>query len=158
MRDAPWFLLSALVIALDQLTKFLIRSNLSLGESIPNSGFVRLTHVTNSGGAFGLFAGRNFPLILAAAVGILVIFLYYRYPPRESTLLRLSLALMLGGAIGNLVDRLRQGYVTDFVDLTLWPVFNLADSSITIGVVALGYYLIFCSKDEPQSVKQRRRE
>jgi|GEM_PF-989694 signal peptidase II len=125
----------------DQATKLLVVLNMHPGESIPDSGFFRLTYVTNSGSAFGLFPNQTLFLILTSFVGIGVLLLFYRINPVNSIILRLSLGLQLGGAIGNLVDRVRLGYVVDFIDVGAWPVFNLADSAIMIGLVGLFWTL-----------------
>ena len=135
------------VIGLDQLTKYLIRANMGLGESIPREGIFRITYVTNTGGAFGIFASQTFLLALIAVIGISVFLIYLRYIPLKSRLLKIGLGLDLGGAIGNLIDRLRlEGKVTDFIDIGPWPVFNVADSAIVVGTILIAYYLLFVSQ------------
>jgi len=135
------------VIGLDQLTKYLIRANMGLGESIPREGIFRITYVTNTGGAFGIFASQTFLLALIAVIGISVFLVYLRYIPLKSRLLKIGLGLDLGGAIGNLIDRLRlEGKVTDFIDIGPWPVFNVADSAIVVGTILIAYYLLFVSQ------------
>ena len=131
----------------------LIRANMSLGQSIPSEGILRLTYVTNTGGAFGLFANHTLPLILTAILAVVVLFLYYRHLPLENHLFRTALGLQLGGAAGNLIDRLYSGRVTDFIDIGMWPVFNLADSAIVIGVIIVVFLLLFGSR-----VKRRVRK
>lgn len=145
-RTLPLFLIALTVIGVDQLSKYLVRANMELGQSIPSEGLVRLTYTTNTGGAFGLFANQTFLLALAAVVAITVLVLYLRYLPRGSTLLHVGLGLDLGGAIGNLIDRVRLGEVTDFIDIGAWPVFNLADSAIVVGTFLIVYYLLFAAK------------
>jgi len=132
----PLVILLATLTA-DQVTKLLVVLNMHLGQSIPASGFFRLTYVTNSGSAFGLFPNQTLFLILASFVGIGVLLIFYRTHATNSIILRLSIGLQIGGAIGNLVDRVRLGYVVDFIDLGAWPVFNLADSAIMVGLVGL---------------------
>ena len=146
IRGLPLFLIATLVIAADQVTKYLVRANMELGESIPAEGTVRITYTTNTGGAFGLFANQTFLLAMAAVVGIAVLVLYLRFLPPGSKLLKLGLGLDLGGAIGNLIDRLRLGEVTDFIDLGIWPVFNLADASIVVGTILIAFYLLLASR------------
>jgi signal peptidase II len=149
VRTTQSFLLIILavsVIALDQLTKYLVRANMEWGQSIPSEGFIRLTYTTNTGGAFGIFANQTFLLAIAAVLGILVFLVYFRYIPLENRLLKVGLGLDLGGAIGNLIDRLRFGEVTDFIDIGPWPVFNVADSAIVVGTVFIVYYLIFIAQ------------
>jgi len=143
MNALPLFLISMGVIGLDQLTKYLIRAYMTPETSIPEEGFIRLTYTTNSGGAFGLLANQTFLLILAVFIAIAIVVLYLRYLPADSMLLKVGLGLDLGGAVGNLIDRLRFGEVTDFIDIGAWPVFNIADSSITVGTVIIAYYLLF---------------
>ena len=149
-KDLAFILLAAVVVAIDQTTKHLIRANLMVGESIPQGGFIRLTYVTNTGGAFGLFANQTFLMILTATIGIIALILYYWYPPFENAWLRSSLALQLGGAVGNLIDRVRLGYVTDFIDVRVWPVFNIADSAIVVGAGIFIFFMLFLAKDERQ--------
>ena len=143
LADAVFLLVAAAVIALDQASKYLVRANLSPGESFPEEGLLRITNVSNTGAAFGIFQGQTFLLVAATAVGLATIALYYLYPPMEHAAVRLALGLQLGGAIGNLADRLRQGKVTDFIDFRFWPAFNVADSSIVIGVsIIVGFFLL----------------
>ena len=135
------------VIGLDQLTKYLVRAHMELGQSIPREGIFRLTYTTNTGGAFGIFANQAFLLAMAAVIGIAVFLVYLRYIPLKSRLLKIGLGLDLGGAIGNLIDRLRlEGKVTDFIDVGPWPVFNVADMSIVVGTIIIAYYLLFVAQ------------
>ena len=131
--------LVALIVTLvaDQATKGLVARTMSPGQSIPDAGVLRVTYVTNSGSAFGLFPNQTLFLILASLVGIGVLLVFYRTHPVASFVLRLSLGLQLGGAVGNLVDRVRLGHVVDFIDVGAWPVFNLADSAIVVGLFGL---------------------
>ena len=144
-------ILAVSVVALDQLTKYLVRANMEWGQSIPSEGFARLTYTTNTGGAFGIFANQTFLLAVAAVLGILVFLVYFRYIPLESTLLKVGLGLDLGGAVGNLIDRLRFGEVTDFIDIGPWPVFNVADSAIVVGTIIIAYYLLFTAQKKARS-------
>ena len=146
-------LIALLVVAADQLSKIWIRSNLLVGQSLFEAGFFRITHVHNTGAAFGLFQGQSFLLTIVALVGITVLLVYAlvfyrRFPLSGKRLGRPVLGLVLGGAVGNLIDRLRFGYVTDFIDVGLWPAFNLADSAITIGVILLAYSLLRSARAE----------
>jgi signal peptidase II len=145
-RGLPLFLIALSVIGLDQLSKYLIRANMEIGQSIPSEGSVGLHYTTNTGGAFGLFANQTFLLSMAAVIGIAVLVLYLRYLPPRSTLLNVGLGLDLGGAIGNLIDRLRLGAVTDFINVGFWPVFNLADSAIVVGTFLTAFYLLFAAR------------
>ena len=131
---------------LDQLSKYLVRANMDLGESLPAEGFFRITYATNSGSAFGLFPNQTVLLILASAFGISFLVFFYRSHPLPGALLKLALGLQLGGAFGNLLDRVRVGHVVDFIDVGAWPIFNLADSAILVGI-ALLVRMIFSSMD-----------
>ena len=132
---------AALIVAFDQWTKFLVRSNLEFGEfwiPIPElAPYLRIIHWNNTGAAFGLFpAGGQIFTIIAVLVS-LAILVYFPRVPLQQGLLKVALSLELGGALGNLIDRLTLGTVTDFIAVAQIPVFNVADASITIGVVLL---------------------
>ena len=133
-RDWTLLQLAALALALDQLTKFVVRQTLETYHSWPATGLFRFTHIHNTGSAFGLFQDQNLPLLFVSLVGVLVLAYIYQTQDRTTWLLRVSIALMLGGALGNLIDRIHQGHVTDFIDVGPWPVFNLADSAIVVGL------------------------
>ncbi len=154
-----WLLIPivGLVYALDQLTKFWAEEELCHSRSIPAEGPFQLTCSFNTGTAFGLFPDQTILLILASFVGVGVLLFVYRHHPVPGPLLRISLGLQLGGAIGNLTDRLRFGQVTDFVKLGPWPVFNLADASIVVGVIMLVWLFVFSgdwTKKRPQEVEE----
>ncbi len=151
--DLLFFLVAAAVVALDQFTKWLVRTNLALGESWPHhsTGFVRIIHVVNSGAAFGILQGQTSFLIVTSLIGLGAILLYYIYPPMEHGIIRLALGMQLGGAIGNLIDRVRVREVTDFIDIGRWPTFNVADASITISIIAV---LIFFALQEADVAKK----
>ncbi len=140
------------MVALDQVTKYLVRTNLSLGESFPEEGPVRITYVTNTGAAFGILQGQTLFLMVTTFFGLAAILLYHLYPPMEHGILRLALGLQLGGAVGNLADRVRlDGKVTDFVDIGPWPNFNVADSSIVVGVtVIIAFFLLIEGRHRAQ--------
>tara|TARA_B100000315_G_scaffold170833_1_gene159341 strand:+ start:1611 stop:2330 length:720 start_codon:yes stop_codon:yes gene_type:complete len=150
-KDLLLLQLAALVFLTDQFTKFLVREFLAFRESYPGEGLFRITHTFNTGSAFGLFRDQNFPLILVSVVGITVLALIYRGQRRHTDLLRLSLGLQVGGATGNLLDRLRLGHVTDFLDIGAWPIFNVADASIVTGLALLAWILL-------KSDRERERE
>jgi len=145
-RGLLLFVIALSLVAIDQISKYLVRANMELEQPIPSKGIFRLTYTTNAGGAFGLFANQTFLLAMAAVIGIFVLLIYLRYLPLDSTLLKVGLGLDLGGAIGNLIDRLRFGVVTDFIHIGAWPVFNLADSAIVVGTFLIAYYLLFAAK------------
>ena len=141
------------VLILDQVTKALILAHLPLGGSIAViPGFFDLTHVHNPGGAFGFLAGmsaevRSLLFVAVSLVAAGLILYFYWQTPHGQRFLSVGLALIFGGAVGNLVDRMRFGIVVDFLDVyagTLhWPAFNVADSAITIGVGIFAYHILF---------------
>jgi signal peptidase II len=136
-----------LVVVADQLTKLWIRSNLLVGESLFEAGIFQIVRVQNTGSSFGLFKGHSFALIIVAFVGIafllvFTLFLYRRFFPVDNLLGRLALGLILGGTIGNLIDRLRFDGVTDFISLGWWPAFNIADSAIVVGAIIFACSLL----------------
>jgi signal peptidase II len=142
-NDLVFFTVASLIVVLDQLTKYLVRANLALGESVPDEGPLRITYVTNTGAAFGILQGQTLFLMVTTFFGLAAILLYYLYPPMEHGVLRLALGLQLGGAVGNLADRVRLGKVTDFIDVGPWPSFNVADSSIVVGVtIIISFFLL----------------
>ena len=133
-------LIALVVIALDQLTKRAVQQNLALGEALlvfPPWEFVRIVHWVNTGAAFGMFQGGNAVLIGLTVAITLAILVYYQTLPEDHLFQRICLALMVGGSIGNLIDRLTLGYVVDFVAVGRFPVFNLADSCVTVSVILL---------------------
>ena len=146
-RSVILFLIALLIAAADQLSKNWIRSNLLVGHSYFEAGLFRITHVNNTGAAFGLFQGQSFILTIVGLVGIAIFLVYtlviYRGAPfLDNMLNRAALGLVLGGALGNLIDRLRFGQVTDFIDFGFWPAFNIADSAVTVGVILFAFSLL----------------
>ncbi len=131
---------AALVLGADQITKALVRATIERGEVVELVVGLGLVNARNRGIAFGLFSGAG-PW-LALIVGIAMLVLVAAFATHADTPLAwLPGGLLLGGALGNLVDRIREGAVTDFIDLPSWPAFNLADSAITVGVLALLYVM-----------------
>ena len=147
-KDFVLIQLAGIIFLLDQLSKFVVRDQLLFRESFPAEGFIRFTHIFNTGSAFGIFRDQNTPLIVVSILGIGILIMIYRSQRLPSALLRLSLGLQIGGATGNLVDRLRLGHVTDFMDVGAWPVFNLADASIITGLVILAWIFLVADPSE----------
>ena len=152
-RSVVFSLVGLLILVADQLSKVWIRTNLPEGHYLFQVGFFRIIHIHNTGAAFGLFRDQSLVLTVVAIVAITVILVYtfvgYRHLPwLDSKLGKLALGLILGGTVGNLVDRLRFGYVTDFIDFGFWPTFNIADSAVTIGVILFACSLICMARVE----------
>lgn len=157
-RAALALLVAACVLGLDQATKAWVAANLQYGQSIPLlpalDGWVNVIYSHNSGAVFGMFPQANTVFMFIASIVVVVILVYYRYMPIDGLLMRVGLGLQLGGALGNLVDRVRLGYVVDFLDAGVsptvrWFTFNVADSAVVCGVILLGYYLLIASPPSP---------
>ena len=134
---------SVLLVAADQAVKLWIASSMRLGQSIPVlAGIFHITYIENPGAAFGLFANQRWMFLGAGAVLLLFAAASYQRIRREGCLTRYGAALLLGGAVGNLIDRVRLGRVIDFLDFRIWPVFNLADIGICVGVGCILYALL----------------
>ncbi|HSN74491.1 MAG TPA: signal peptidase II [Anaerolineae bacterium] len=153
---------AAVVVLLDQLTKGWIERNLPLYESIVPfpalDDTFTLTHFTNTGAAFGLFRDQNVLFVAIAAVVVLSVIVYSRYLPHDRLLVQIALGLQLGGAAGNMIDRVRLGHVTDFLyfrNLPIinqpWPAFNVADMAIVSGVILLAWFMLTYKEPEPAS-------
>ncbi len=143
-RCLPWFVCLAVFI-LDQLAKLYVSHALHLGQSMPViKNIFHISLVRNTGVAFGLLKNHNTLLIIFSSVVILYIGRFCLSDRAQGLASApVSLGLILGGAVGNLLDRIRLGYIIDFLDFRIWPVFNIADSAITIGIILLGIEIIF---------------
>ncbi len=141
---------AAVVLAADQATKALVRGSIARTERVDVLPGLDLVNTRNTGVAFGFFSGGGTIVAVVAAVALAALLVFFA-THLERPLVWLPTGLLLGGAAGNLIDRAREGAVTDFVDLPLWPAFNLADTAITIGVLALLYVL-----EGPPSREDRR--
>jgi signal peptidase II len=138
--------IAALIFALDQVSKFFVVQLVPLWSTwslTPElARLFRVTFITNTGAAFGIFPQLG-SLFLLVAIGVVIaIIAFHQRLPSENVWVRLSLGLQLGGAMGNLVDRVVRGYVVDFIDVGFWPIFNIADVSIVVGVGILAYFVI----------------
>jgi signal peptidase II len=162
-RHLPYLLVMAAVVLLDQGVKAIVVRTLALHEYVPLvDGLLSLSHVRNRGAAFGLLAEWNVPyqaalLSALSVLALLAIALYFVRLPAAARLPRLALALVLGGAVGNLIDRVRLGYVVDFVHAYWrqhqWPDFNVADSAITVGVTLLVLDILRSPSEAPADAK-----
>ncbi|MHB0977162.1 MAG: signal peptidase II [Candidatus Aquicultorales bacterium] len=141
---------AVITFLVDQISKYAIRASLAEGASLPVvGGFFNIAHVRNAGAAFGLFPERSSFLIIVSLFIIVAILGYYVFAKPTNVVVKGALGLELGGALGNLVDRLVNGKVTDFLDFNgLWPVFNLADSAIVVGAVVMATVLLFAVQPE----------
>ena len=170
-KISDWFsrawiviLIAAVIIGLDQWTKAWVRATIPEYTSMipfPALGeYFVYEHVFNYGAAFGILQNQSMLFIVIAVVVAIAILVYVRYLPLDQNFVRFLLGLQLGGALGNLIDRLHQGYVTDFIkmgipDVYYWPNYNIADSSIVTGVIGLGIYIIL---DDIRKQRQQQPE
>ena len=132
-----WLSLAALAVAAivaDQVTKHVVASNLQLGDGLHVVGPFTIRHVENSGIAFGLFSNATAAVIVVTTIAIGWMLAYFARSGARHPVLPVALGLVIGGSISNLADRVRLGFVTDFLDFRYWPAFNLADSFIVVGV------------------------
>lgn len=160
--------IAAVLVVLDQWTKGLVEANVPLNGGfapIPSlAKYLNIVHFGNTGAAFGLFRGQGGILATLALVVIIAVLAYSRFLPVENWPIRVAIGIQLGGAIGNLIDRLQNGHVTDFLLLSLpvggrtyqWPAFNVADSCIVVGTILLGILLFLSERTavQPSEVPQ----
>ena len=147
--SAQWLALlvvAGAAIAADQITKQVVGRTLTLGESVDIIGPFSIHHVQNSGIAFGLFASRTGLVIAVTGVAVGLMLWFFARSGRRHPVLPVALGLVLGGSIANLIDRVRLGHVTDFLDLVAWPAFNLADTFIVVGVAILFGTLVLADR------------
>jgi signal peptidase II len=142
-------------VAADQLTKRIVTSNLALDQATHVVGPFWIHHVQNSGIAFGLFSSRTAAVIVLTAVAVVWMLVFFARSGARHPVLPVALGLVIGGSLSNLLDRVRLGYVTDFLDLRYWPAFNLADSFIVIGVGILLAALVAAER-EPRRARHVR--
>lgn len=139
----------AFIIAFDQLTKMWIRANLPLGASLEEVCRVRIIHIQNTGAIFGIFPGQSLLLTIVAFIALVLISIFFYRFGRSNLLGSIAIGLVFGGALGNLIDRLRfNGAVTDFIYVRLWgdvfwPAFNIADASLSIGIILLILFIFW---------------
>ncbi len=160
VRRERWYnvafsLIALSVVLADQFSKAWVRSNIALGQSVPDGAFFHITHSQNTGAAFGIFQGHTFPLTVVSFIGVGIILIYTFYLCRRFSFLnnmvsKAALGVMLGGTIGNLFDRISLGYVTDFIGVGTFPTFNVSDASITCGVGVFAGSLIYLLVKEKQ--------
>ncbi len=147
---AQWLALGAIAVAAvfaDQVTKHVVASHLRLGEGLHVVGPFTIRHVRNSGIAFGLFAHATSAVIVLTALAVVWMVVYFARSGARHPVLPIALGLVIGGSVSNLSDRIRLGFVTDFLDFRYWPAFNLADSFIVIGVGLLLVVLLLAERE-----------
>jgi signal peptidase II len=150
-RNVVFGCIALLVVLADQLCKSWIRANLAVGQSLFDAGFFQIIRIHNTGAAFGIFKDHNLTFIIIGCVGFVVILLFVlllrsRWSFFDSMLVMSAIGLVMGGTMGNLIDRIRLGFVTDYIDFKVWPAFNIADSALTIGVIIIAYCIIFLAQ------------
>jgi len=137
-----------MLLAVDQAVKFFVETTMLPGESIPPiDGIFHITYVLNPGAAFGIFPHQSWFFILAGAAMIAAFFYYYPWLKRQCGYFHYGCIALLSGAVGNLIDRIRSGLVIDFFDFRIWPVFNIADVAIVLGVVSMIYAILYKIKE-----------
>ena len=130
------------VLFFDQLTKIIVIANMQLSQSIPLiKNIFHLTYIQNTGASFGILSGSNSLLIWFAIIAVGIIIYFYDQIPKSKSAF-VFVALIIGGALSNVLDRLRLGYVVDFLDFRIWPSFNIADAALTVGAIGLIVYLM----------------
>ena len=149
-RDIIFGSIAVIIVIADQLTKAWIRANLGYGQAWFDWGFFRVVHAQNTGVSFGLLQGHIIFVIIAVFLEMIIIlaieyYLRNRLSFMDSILMHVGLGLVMGGAIGNQVDRIAMGHVTDFIDFKVWPAFNVADSAAVVGTIIIAYCIIFKS-------------
>ena len=145
-KDKIFFSLVPLIFILDQITKYLVYSNMYLGESIPENAFIKITYARNTGTAFSMFTSYG-NLLLYLSIMVVVFFtIYFIFIEKPKLLMRIFISLVVAGALGNIIDRLRFGYVNDLIDVGFWPIFNIADSSISIAITIYILDVLFFSR------------
>jgi signal peptidase II len=148
--NALFVLVAAAIVIADQLSKNWVRSYTG-GQPMFEAGILRIIFVENTGSSFGMFQDQNFVLSIVAVIGVVLIIAFaaaisWKYKGIDFWLTKLSLGLILGGTLGNLLDRLNYGAVTDFIDVGPWPTFNVADSAMVVGVILLVGFIVFSKR------------
>jgi len=129
-----FYLLSLAILVIDQFLKYLVHKFMYLGQSITLLNGIKLTYVRNTGAAFSLFTGFSSYLSIIGIIVVLAVIYFHHKLPAKKYYWQTALAFVLGGSLGNLVDRIFRSYVIDYIDLSVWPVFNLADIMINLGI------------------------
>lgn len=147
-KRIKYYLIIVGIIAADQILKYMVSAKMELNESIALiDGIIHITYIRNTGAAFSILQDQRWILvilpILVAVVGMIYL---TRHARRGNALMLTSISMIIGGGIGNAIDRAVKGYVTDFLDFQIWPIFNFADVCVCVGCALLGVYIIFLDK------------
>lgn len=153
MRSSLFYMIAVVVVIADQISKWAVMSTVPMGSSLPVLGpLLALTPTYNTGGAFSLLQTRNSVFIVVAVAAIVALSLAFHRYQRGNLAVSAALTLAMGGAVGNVIDRIRFGHVQDFFDIHVWPIFNVADSAIVVGIVLLTWNALF-GKPAPDPVR-----
>lgn len=162
-QGLTFIIIAALIVTFDQISKEWIRAHISFGDSLPEMGCLTITHIQNTGSAFGLFTNQAFLLSIVAIAGLVIILIFFRYLRELGFAGGIALSLIFAGALGNQIDRFRLGHVTDFIYVRLWgdvywPAFNIADSAITIGAISLGIIAVIGLRKSGEDAQTREKK
>ena len=152
-RDWLFYVLTIVVIVFDQITKYAVKETIPLYETLVEVGMFRIVHGQNTGSAFGLLAGFTNFLIVASLLGLALLLYFFMKQAASNIFVRISVGLIVGGAVGNLIDRVKDGFVVDFISVGWWPAFNVADSCISVGMTVMVLFMIFGKKIDADDEK-----
>lgn len=139
----PFWFTALLILIFDQGTKWLIKENMELYQSIPIiPNIFHLTYIENPGAAFGILANQRIFFIIITFIILAFIYYFYRQLKENQVLLKIALGMVVGGELGNLIDRWRSGTVTDFFDFQIWPIFNIADTAVVVAMLYISYKVL----------------
>jgi signal peptidase II len=150
-KDKLFWSLFPIILIFDQLTKYIVYKNLNLGESIPENFIIKITYARNTGTAFSLFSSYGNLLLYISIFVALFFTVYFILIEKPKLTMRVFISLVVAGALGNIFDRLRFGYVNDFIDVGFWPIFNIADSSISIALTIYFVDMIFLDRKKNEN-------
>lgn len=150
-----YYFIIVLVYTLDQVSKYFIQSHLAIGQGFHLVSVFSILHVHNTGAAFSILKNNQLLLILIGLIVAVIISTYQHSKPNLPTFLTVGLAFLMGGNLGNLSDRILHGYVVDFIQLPYWPIFNVADIMINLGVALIAIYLIFDHEETTSNTPER---
>ncbi len=147
-----FWLIILLCVALDQFTKYLVVSHMALGQSIPViENVLHITYVLNEGASFSLLQGQKWFFIVVTIIVLIVMCFVWHKIPKEDKWLRWSIAVFIGGMLGNFIDRVRQGAVIDFIDIRVFPIWNVADSLLVLSLIAIAIKVLLLETKRKQN-------